>query len=63
MFYVLDWCVHKNVSVLNVLLYALDGCRCDVPTGLQCGTAQVTVIQKPTLNDIKCSDYGWVCLN
>ena len=24
MFYVLDWCVHKNISVLSVLLYALD---------------------------------------
>ena len=65
-FYILDWCVHKNISVLYVLLYALDGYVVHVGAmyaGLQCGTAQATVIQKPTLNDIKCSDYGWVCLN
>ena len=47
MFYVLDWCVHKNISVLSVQLYALDeyvvGVMYTVPPGLQCG-AVVTVI-------------------
>ena len=54
MFYVLDWCVVCTGRVRVC-------CRCDVPTGLQCGTV-VTVIQKPTLNDTKYSDYEWVCV-
>ena len=62
-FYVLDWCVHKNISVLYGLLYALDGYAVGVMYHwIACGTAQATVIQKPSLNDTKCSDYGWVCL-
>ena len=61
-FYVLDWCVYKNISVLSALLYALDKYVVGVMyLGLQCGTV-VTVIQKPTLNDTKYSDYGCVCV-
>ena len=43
MFYVLDWCVHKNISVLSVLLYALDE-YVGVMYLLDCTV--VTVIQK-----------------
>ena len=36
--YVLDWCFY----------WCMHWTRCDVPTGLQCGTV-VTVIQKPLI--------------
>ena len=59
MFYVLDWRVHMNISVLSVLLYALDEYVVGVMYLLDCNVA---LIQKPTINDTKCSDYGWVYL-
>ena len=64
MLYVLDWCVYKNISVLSVLLYALDKYVVGVMYLLDCNVAlcMVTVIQKPTLNDTKYSDYGCVCV-
>ena len=37
--YVLDWCVHKNISVLSVRLYALDGYVVGVMCLLDCNMA------------------------
>ena len=37
--YVLDWCVYKNVSVLSVLLYALDKYVVGVMYLLDCNVA------------------------
>ena len=71
MLYVLDWCVVCTGLVCCMywtgVLYVLDWCV--VCTGLACcmywiacDAAQATVIQKPTSNDIKCSDLRQVCL-
>ena len=49
MFYVLDWRVHKNISVLSVLLYALDEYVVGVMYLLDCNVALWSLIQKPVI--------------
>ena len=64
----LVWCVVCTGACLQACtrlvrwsgVYALDGYVVGVMYLLDYTVA--SVIQKPTLNDNKCSDYGWVYL-